>query len=79
MPLSLQEVDPDVDNDDQLFGDIYIDDDGVGGGADRGGGRRPRQPAQLLRVCPALYSAAGALSHGLRWTEEESYLQNMNL
>ena len=41
MPLSLQEVDPDVDNDDQLFGDIYIDDDGVGGGADRGGGRRP--------------------------------------
>ena len=63
MPLSLQEVDPDVDNDDQLFGDIYIDDDGVGGGADRGGGRRPRQPAQLLRVCPSFHPAAGPL----RW------------
>ena len=63
MPLSLQEVDPDVDNDDQLFGDIYIDDDGVGGGADRGGGRRPRQSAQLLRVCPSFHPAAGPL----RW------------
>ena len=65
--------------DDRDGGDEDDDGGGAGGGIDRSCGRGPRQPAQLLRVCPALYSAAGALSHGLRWTEEESYLRNMNL
>ena len=45
------------------------DGDGAGGGTDRGCGRGPRQPAQLLRVCPALHSAAGPLSLRRRWSQ----------
>ena len=51
----------------------YEDDVGdgyrAGGGTDRGCGRGPRQPAQLLRVCSALHSAAGPLSLRLRWSQ----------
>ena len=52
----------------------YEDDVGdgyrAGGGTDRGCGRGPGQPAQLLRVRPALHSADGPLSLRLRWTQQ---------
>ena len=49
---------------------VIGDGDGAGGGTDRGCGRGPRQPAQLLRVRPALHSADGPLSLRLRWTQQ---------
>ena len=65
MPLSLQEVNPHDDDggvvDDDNDDGVDDDDDDAGGGVDRGGGRGPRQPTQLLRVCPSIHSAVGPL------------------
>ena len=50
------------DDDDKVDDD---DDDNAGGRVDRGCGRGPRQPTQLLRVCSSLHSTAGSLG----WTQ----------